>query len=491
LRFRLFIVSLLLLCLVASGAVAAADTWFEIKSPNFVVWANANDGNTRTLIWQLEQIRSVVKTLWPWAKVDLAKPIVIIAVKNEQSMKELVPWYWLERDGIRPGSVWVSGADQHYLAVRADMRAEDNVLVNPHASTYFSYVNLILGSSFERELPMWTARGLAGVVSNTLVRSDHVLVGATIPWHLEQLRDVRMPVRQLIAHTRNTPSIKTGDGLRRFDANAWLLVHYLVFSEGGAHSPKLSAFIEAVNAGTAPEAAFAATLGNPDDYDRAVSNYVSRNLFSAAKLKIDSTVTRERFAARPMTVAESAGGRAAFRVAMGRLGDAATLIAEARKADPNSVHAQVAEALSLDRLGNQSEAKAAYRAALQAGTTNAFVHYRAAMLEYPNPSEETMAAMERDLAKAVELQPSFAAAHAGLAELRAALKRPEGTIVPHMRKAIELEPAEPWHLIAAARTLWRLNVKDEARKAAERALRLASADDQARAEAQRLLEAIK
>ena len=93
-RRKLMPVSLavVILCsLSAARAMAAADTWFEIKSPNFTVLANANDGSTRTLIWQFEQIRNVAKTLWPWMQADLPKPLTIIAVKDEKSMRALLP----------------------------------------------------------------------------------------------------------------------------------------------------------------------------------------------------------------------------------------------------------------------------------------------------------------------------------------------------------------------------------------------------------------
>jgi hypothetical protein len=99
-RRVLMLVSLAVFILCAlSGArvLAVAETWFEIKSPNLTVLANANDGSTRTLIWQFEQVRNVAKTLWPWMQADLPKPLMIIAVKDEQSMRALLPWYWQQK----------------------------------------------------------------------------------------------------------------------------------------------------------------------------------------------------------------------------------------------------------------------------------------------------------------------------------------------------------------------------------------------------------
>lgn len=60
---------------IANRTDAASDNWYEIKSPNFTVWANANDRSTRTLVWQLEQVRNVAKTLWPWMKSTFPNPL--------------------------------------------------------------------------------------------------------------------------------------------------------------------------------------------------------------------------------------------------------------------------------------------------------------------------------------------------------------------------------------------------------------------------------
>ena len=223
--------SLALATTVPGGIAAAGDNWFEITSPHFTVWTNANDRATRTLVWQFEQIRNVAKTLWPWMKIDLPKPLMIIAAKDEQTMKALAPGYWELKGGVRPVSVWVSGPDQHYIAIRSDLRAPDNVSVNPHTSAYFAYANLTLASSFEGELPLWLSRGLSGVISNTLVRQDDIVIGAVLPWHLESLRERRLPLRQMLSMSRRSPDYLRDEAQRYFDAQSWAFVHYLMFGD--------------------------------------------------------------------------------------------------------------------------------------------------------------------------------------------------------------------------------------------------------------------
>ena len=103
------------------------------------------------------------------------------------------------------------------------------------------------------------------------------------------------------------------------------------------------------------------------------------------------------------------------------------------------------------------------------------------------PDQVTLARMEKDLARAVDLNPYAAASYAALAEVRAVLRKPQDEIVPLIEKAITIDPSDPWHRLSAARVLWRLGNLDQARKVGQAALSLAADDDAARNEAQKLV----
>ena len=471
--------------------LAAAGPWFRITSPHLEVWAEANNGPTRTLVWQLEQIRHVAKTLWPWMKVDLPQPLVVLAVKDEQSMKALAPQYWEAGNGVRPVSVWVTAPNQNYIAIRTDVQARDNVQVNPHTSAYFSYANLVITNSFARRMPVWVSRGMAGVLSNTLVRKDDVIVGAPIPWHLESLRTRRVPLRQMLAVNRTSPEFRSAEGLRYFDAQSWAFVHYLMFGDEGARAGRINAFVDLVDKGEAPDAAFAAALGDVDEYERGFVSYVNRNLYSAIRVKVDVGLDRERFPAQPMTAVDTTLAKAAFHVAMRRPAEARALLDEAAKANPAAPATSVLEAFMLEAGGNADGARDAYRRAVELGTDDPYALYRFSMLTWRGADAPTLEALEKHLARSVDVRPLFAAAHAALAEVRAELKRPQLSIVRPMQTAVNLEPSNPWHRLAAARIFRRLGSMEEARKAAEGALRLAEEDAAARAEAERILASMK
>jgi tetratricopeptide (TPR) repeat protein len=483
----------ILLAFAPARARAAADTWTETKSAHFTVWSNAGDRQTRDLLWQFEQIRFAVGTLWPWTQLDLAKPMLVLIGKNEESMKALAPRYWEQKGGVRPVSVWVTGADQHYMAIRADSRGEEGTLINPYTSAYFSYVNLILMSSFGRDLPLWFSRGLAGVLSNTIVQGNEILLGPPIPWHLQRLQtDRRLRLKELITVTRSSKEYTQGDGLSRFDAQAWTLVHFLMFGQNAARREGVNRIAGLLKNGQDPEPAFVEAFGRVEDLENDFAAYISRQLYNYQKIVVDRKTTREQFTSRPLTPGESAAGRAAFHVAMGRPVEARALIDEARKVDPESANAYGAEALLLRRDNKNDEANAAFVKAASLGSTSAHVYYRAAMSMWgaTRTDDATLRQMETYLARATERNPLSAESYAALAEVRAALKKPPADIAALLTKAVTLDPSDAWIRVTAARTLWRLDKVDEARRVARVALTLAGDDARAKAEAERLLAAI-
>ena len=488
---RILCAAAVLLMVFARGS-AAAETWTEVKSTHFTAWSNAGDRQARDLLWQLEQIRFAVSVSWPWAQLDLAKPLLVLAVRDEQGMKALAPRYWEQKGGVRPVSVWVTGPDRHYMAMRTDQRGEEDLNLNPYTSSYFSYVSLIMNVSFDRDLPLWFLRGVAGVMSNTIVQGNQISIGAPIPWYVQRLRsEPRWPLKRLLAVTRSSPDYTREQGMEQLDAESWAFLHFLMFGGGGSSRAKVNRYAVMLNQGVKEDTAFAEAFGSIEAVQHDYFAYAERSLFSFSKLTVDQQIKKEQFTARPLAPADAAAGRAAFHAAMQRPVEARALIEEARRADPKNGDADAAEALLLDREGKHDEARAAFVKAAGSGATNAYAYYRAAMLTWQTrPDEAAMKQIESNLARAVELNPLFAAAYAGLGEVRAALKQSQAQIVPLLQKAVKLDPSDPWIRIMAARALWRMNEPEQARKVAQIAVTLAGDDERARAEAQRLLSAI-
>jgi len=472
---------LAVVCLLGGQPVLeAADQWIEVKSAHFTLTSNAGERRTRTLVWQLEQVRSATSMLWSWAKPDLNKPLAIVVVKDENGMRALAPQYWEDRRAIHPASVWVSGPDQHYLVLRSDVEIEQQGTINPYFSSYASYINLVLGQSFEGALPLWFEHGFAGVLANTIVRNDSVLVGPPVPWYLETLRDrPLLPLARILAMPANAPDVTEADRRTVFDAQTWALVHFLMFGEQGKRAEQMNVYSKLVTTGKEPVAAFAEAFGPMAPLEGAFRLYVERPLFSFQKFNIDASVEREKFPSRPITAAEAAAVRAMVLASMRRPVEARAAIAEAQKADAAAAASYVAQGLVFDQERKPDEAKAAFAKAAELGSTNPYAYYRLASLTWEqNASRELLQSIETHLTDAVRLNVRYADAYAWLGEIRVSLGNPEGLGL--VRRAITLEPRESRHRLRAAFALLSLRKPAEARVEAQTALALADNDDERR-----------
>jgi tetratricopeptide (TPR) repeat protein len=469
-----------------SGA-EAADDWIEVKSAHFTVVSNAGERATRRLVWQLEQVRSATSALFSWAKPDLSKPLRVIVAKDENAMRALAPQYWEDRRAIRPASVWVTGPDQHYMVIRADVEVEQQGTINPYITAYASYIDLVLGQSIAGDLPLWFRRGFTSVLSNTIVRDDEIFIGAPIPWELQILRErPLLLLPKLLSVTRTSPEYTEATRREVYDAETWAFVHFLMFGDEGARSEKLSAFATLVNSGKEPSVAFAETLGTVESLDGPFRLYYKRTIFSYRRIKLDVSVERERFPVRPLSPADAATTRALFHAAMQRPNEARAAVAEARKTSPNCADCFVVEGLLADREDKDAEAKAAFAKAAELDSTSAYAYYRyAGLLWQQNAPKDVLSAIEKQLQKAIELNTRFAAAYAWLGEIKASLGDTEA--IGLIRRAITLEPFEASHRIRAAHVLMRQGKGAEARGEAQAALQLAD-NDRDKAEAQSLLD---
>lgn len=229
--------------LAFAPGTSAAERWVEVRSPNFVVVSNASEGTARHCAWQFEQMRAALAKLWPWARFGSASSTLIAAVKDESSLKKLVPQYWEQKDGMRPVSVWVDGRDRHYLMLRTDEKVRDDISVNPYFNAFRAYVHVVLDASLERPLPLWLGEALSEHYGNLAVRDKDLVVGRVIPWHVEEIkRGERLRLAELLSADRRSPLYTQNDRRQLLDAESWAFFHFLSYAQKGKCQPLLKKY---------------------------------------------------------------------------------------------------------------------------------------------------------------------------------------------------------------------------------------------------------
>jgi len=478
------------LALAWSGSAFAAETWVEVKAPNFVVISNAGQGIARDTSVEFEQVRAAYVALWPWAHFPEGHATHVLALKDEGTLRRWAPGYFAVKGGIEvvSGSAWLG--DRQYLLLRTDSRPAD-ANVTPSYNSYRGYLSLLLSVGLERRLPQWLSNGLEGVFANTAVRDQEIRIGQPMSSELRYFNGhARRPLREILDARPDSPLLLK-DGLRDlFDAQAYVLVHFLAFGDRGAHAASLDRFLRLWMEGRSQDQALAEASLDVGVLERQISDYATRPILSYARVKTQSNLETGLLAARTVPPAEIAGLQAAVHVAMQRPVEAQAALQQARTGDPSSPLSYDAEGLLADRDKDRPRAAQAYARAAELGSTSAYSHYRAAQLAWKaDPDAATVARQRRLLERALELNGSYASAHSYLADVLVQ-QGDAGAGLTHAKRAIALEPANSYHRVALARALNALGQPDEARKAAELGLTLAD-DEEDRSHADRFLLFLK
>lgn len=440
---------------VVSSTVRAATTWVQIDSPHFTFISSDNEGRTRDIAGQFEQIRSVVATLWPWAAVETDRPVMVFCVADDDGIKRLAPPDWKPGDAVRLTSIFEQGPDRYYIGLRSDAQRGNQVGINPYYDAYWSYVGLVVSSSLHAPLPTWLVSGISGVMANTLVQANEVQIGRVLPAHLRTLRQSsRLPLRELIVADGRSPAVTDPTRLYAFQAQSTVLLHMLLFGDDrNQRASHADAFIKHLIDGEAARSAFEESFGSPDALETEFAQYFTRPILTFRRLPADLRVRPERWPARRLTAAEAATMLAAYHVAGRRFTDAATEIRQARDADSALASTDEVEALLLDRTNEPEKARAAFEKVAEAGAASFYTYYRAAQfLSSRDQAAPNRTRMEMLLERAVALNGSYAPAYSMLSGVKVDLGK-SAEAVELAQKAVGLTPNDFSAHFALARAL--------------------------------------
>ena len=273
-------------CPQAAAAPAlkiAGGTWHEARTDNFVVLTNAGQDRARYLVQNLEDFRRLVIRA---TRLDIETnplPFHIVAVTGASQLKSLL------------GTDQVFGAFQQSYrgglsAVNLSARAPDGtdsleITRTPYGPLYRSkqnmrgvgmdgvfheYVHYLLEIDARRRYPLWFHEGYAEYLSTYEIADGRYKIGSA-PMHrvltLEKTR--RIPLGSLL----NAKGYDTGHGNNDFNAESWLVVHYLMSDPG--RREKLYAFLDRLDRPTVDTVpVFEEVFGESvEDFSRRLRQY--------------------------------------------------------------------------------------------------------------------------------------------------------------------------------------------------------------------------
>jgi len=449
----------LLGCRIATGG-DKPETWIEVRTPHFTVVSNGNEKQARRVADHFEQIRAVMHLALPKLRVDPGQAIVILAVRNENSLKALLPGYWEVKGHLHPAGVFVAGQEKHYVALRTDTEGE-----NPYHVIYHEYIHAILNLNF-RNLPLWLEEGMAEFYGDTSIGDKEIGIGRIDPGHLRLLSQSKLlPIELLLQVDHSSPYYNEENRASVFYAESWALFHFLQTDPEAQKKKYLVNFFHAWQGSGDQIKAAQQTFGDLREFGKKMDAYVRQTQFDYFPLKTPGNLTEKDFQVRTVPAAESLALRGDFHMHVNRPVEARALLEEALRVNPDL--AQVHESLGFlfYRENRREEAAREFDKAVALDSKSYLAHYYHAFLMLQNAMRpEVFADAQKSLERAIQLNPNFAPAYAALSSLYGVHDERLEDALAAARKAAELEPGDAAYYLNVGMVLLRMGRIEEAHK---------------------------
>jgi len=442
---------------------AKQQEWVEVRSPNFIVVSNAGEKQARKAAIQFEQIRAAFRESLENAKKHPSPLITILAVKDESSMRELLPEYWAKGHS-HPTGFFAALLNQFYAAVELDAPGS-----NPYENFYHEYYHTI-SVPYVPDLPLWLAEGLAEFYGHSRITDDYVIMGEADPILLHELRNHSLiPLSTLFEVNRTSPYYNEADKTSIFYAESWALVHYLMIGDRMAHRSMLDQYLSVLGQGKGSEQAARATFGDLKKLQSDLQNYIYNARYYQFKYP-PPALHQEEPKARTISEAEAAAYRGGLFAVRGRTQDAMATLQEALRSDPNLALAYENLAITQYLERQREKALDSVSRAINLDPKNSFTRYfRAYLATNLSGPASGNAQTEEDLRQAIVISPEFDPPYGLLAVYLATLNRNLEEALSLAQHAVSSQPANSDYQLALAQVFLHMNKFEAAEAATARA----------------------
>ena len=462
---------------------AAAETWIELRSPNFIVVTNANEKQGRTVAYQFEMIRAVFQQFFKLQRSSGEQPVIILAAKDQATLKMLAPEHWAKRGLAHPAGIYLGGAEKNYVALRLDAGLDRGD--EPFEPVYHEYVHYLTRRMMSH-LPLWLVEGLAEFYGNTRLESRRVFVGAPSASNVLLLRkNPPLPLNILFRVDSSSPYYNEQEKASIFYAESWALTHYLITRDWREHTGRLNDFVGLLGTDVTPEEAARRTIGDTEQLQKALDAYLRSFTFMTARLDAPAKIDEKEFELVTITQAESLTVRADFMARDHHHAEARAMLGEALKLDPKLAAAHESMGFIYTEEGELEEADEWYEQAVALNSQSYLAHYYYAVnLLQGILNDETASKAESNLRAAIKINPDFAGGYDALASLLASRAGPaensERLNEAHLMalKAISLEPGNVRYWLDSVQVLERMRRVDDAVMVASRAADMAGTPEE-------------
>src|SRR5260370_9591113 len=283
--------------LIAGAASVHTSKWNEVATTNVIVVTNSVEIKAVKIDVHFEQIRALFRDSLSYAKNAPSPVITILAVKDEGSLRELLPEYWAEKGHTHPAGIFVgAGYDQFQVAVNLSAHGD-----NPYESLYHEYYHSVTVPYFPG-LPVWVAEGMADFFGNSTIGDKNADIGMPNPALIEELRNsplIPLPVLFKVDH--KSPYYNEQKKVSIFYAESWVLIHYLMLGDNRAHNPSFGVYLAALTQGASQDEAATKAFGDLRKLQENLVSYIGRYTFSAVEVPAPAKAPESSLSTPPLS----------------------------------------------------------------------------------------------------------------------------------------------------------------------------------------------
>jgi tetratricopeptide (TPR) repeat protein len=441
---------------------AQDKAWLEVRSPHFRVITNGSDRDARHVARSFEQMRAVFASQFPGFLLEAPAPLLVLAARDEETMKMLLPQMWKARVGSQVAGLFQQGWEREYALIRLDVVNSDRRNPDTYATVYHEYVHSLLHANF-RWLPTWLDEGLAEFYAYTRFEGEKMYIGAPTKSHRDDILESRAPTPLRTFITTRSSITRDEGNSQLFYAQAWALTHFLTFGPGMDQGDKLKKFFNLLMRGTDQMKAFEQVFGNIEEVDKAYRNYINRIAYPTGVVPYSAAVEEKDYSGRQLSLAETRAEFAAFHILFRHYDLVKELAESALKADPKVALAHEDLGFAQFNEGKDEEALREFSQAAELDPKSYISLFARTMLSPISRSDVPVdqASFQEALQKVIALNPRFAPAYVELAKLDLARGQAEAAL-PLAQKAEGLEPFRSGYHVLTGQILLRTGHPAEA-----------------------------
>ncbi|MCZ2148076.1 MAG: tetratricopeptide repeat protein [Bryobacterales bacterium] len=433
--------------------------WWRVESGPFVVFSDAGELPAAITAQRLDLARRAITGLGA-GRGPLPLPVTAFVLSERRF------------DTLRPAAntkgFYQSAPERDFIALRWGSPDFPRVVLH-------EYVHMLLNHG-SGPLPQWLEEGLAEFHSTIEAAGERVRLGLPVPEHVRLL--AASPWLQAAELSRiNKDSREFNEGTRAgvFYAESWAMVHMLRLSED--YRKGFPSFLAALQKGGGQAAAFSQAFGK--SFFEAVTDlklYMDRQSFPVAQYKTDLEPAPQLSAPRQVPGPRGEMSYAELALATGHAEEARKVyerISEIKPADSETAFALGRLALAQKR----NDAAARYfEMAAQYPNAAAAVFFEYAMLLRDTGASRDL--VRKNLFEAVNRNPGFAEAQF-LLGAAASNENRHAEAIPYLERAAAIFPRQSYFWHALAISYFAGGRKEDAQRAARRALESAATPRQA------------